>query len=179
MWKHDTLGVSRTFIDLIDFVFAGNKDPELFSLVIWNLWNRRNNLLLGKPFITLDKILKHSQERLIKALSSLATSSFHWSQQQTSWSPLEFPWYKINFDGATFAEDNKASLGVVIQNNEGLVNASLTQKLPLPSTVIEVEVLAVRRVLELALEIVFDNIILEGDLEILFKALKNGGRRLA
>lgn len=77
MWKHDTLGVSRTFIDLIDFVFAGNKDPKLFSLVIWNLWNRCNNLLLGKPFITLDKILKHSRERLIKALSSLATSSLH------------------------------------------------------------------------------------------------------
>ena len=44
---------------------------------------------------------------------------------------------------------------------------------------IEVEVLVVRRALELALEIGFDNIILEGDLEILFKALKNGGRSLA
>ena len=44
---------------------------------------------------------------------------------------------------------------------------------------IEVKVLVVRRALELALEIGFDNIILEGDLEILFKALKNGGRSLA
>lgn len=41
--------------------------------------------------------------------------------------------------------------------------ASLTQKLPLPSTMIEVEVLAARRALELALETGFDNIILEGD----------------
>ena len=43
---------------------------------------------------------------------------------------------------------------------------------------IEVEVLAARKALELALEIGFDNIILEGILEILFKALKNGGRSL-
>ena len=57
--------------------------------------------------------------------------------------------------------------------------ASLTQQLPLPSTVIEVEVLAVRRAIEIALEIGFDNIILEGNSEILFKALKNGGRSLA
>ena len=48
----------------------------------------------------------------------------------------------------------------------------------MPSTVIEVEVLAARKALELALEIGFDNIILEGILEILFKALKNGGRSL-
>ena len=43
---------------------------------------------------------------------------------------------------------------------------------------IEVEVLVARKALELALEIGFDNIILEGILEILFKALKNGGRSL-
>ena len=48
----------------------------------------------------------------------------------------------------------------------------------MPSTVIEVEVLVARKALELALEIGFDNIILEGILEILFKALKNGGRSL-
>lgn len=78
---------------------------------------------------------------------------------------LEAPWYKINFEVATFAKDNKDGLGVVIRNNEGLVlvMASLTQKLPLPSTMIEVEVLAARRALELALETGFDNIILEGD----------------
>ena len=57
--------------------------------------------------------------------------------------------------------------------------ASLTQKLPMPSSVIEVEVLAARRALELALELGFDNIILEGDSEILLKALKNGASRLA
>ena len=43
---------------------------------------------------------------------------------------------------------------------------------------IEVEVLVARKALELALEIGFDNVILEGILEILFKALKNGGRSL-
>ena len=47
MWNHDALRGSKTFTNLIEFVFASNKDPELFS-VIWNLWNRWNNLLLGK-----------------------------------------------------------------------------------------------------------------------------------
>ena len=95
------------------------------------------------------------------------------------WIAPEAHGFKVNFDGATFADDDTVGLGVVIQNDVGLVMASLTQKLPLPSSIIEVEVFAARRALELALELGFDNIILEGDSEILLKALKNGGSRLA
>ena len=43
----------------------------------------------------------------------------------------------------------------------------LSQKIPLPMSVIEVEVLAARRALEFAVELGFDHIILEGESEIL------------
>ena len=56
----------------------------------------------------------------------------------------------MNFDGAIFDKDNNAGLGVVIWNNEGLVLASLSQLIPLPPTVIEVETLTARRALEVA-----------------------------
>ncbi|KAK9990466.1 hypothetical protein SO802_025451 [Lithocarpus litseifolius] len=46
-----------------DVIKRGTVDPVLFSLVLWNLWNRRNNLRLGKPTLPLDKVLEHSQER--------------------------------------------------------------------------------------------------------------------
>ena len=96
-----------------------------------------------------------------------------------AWSPQEAPRYKINYDAATFTKDGKAGLGVVTQNSEGLVMASLTQQIPLPTTVIETEALAARRVTEFALEIGLANIILEGDNETLFKALKTGDNSLA
>ena len=96
-----------------------------------------------------------------------------------AWSPPEAPQYKINYDAATFAEDNNASLGVVIRNNEGPVMASLTQQIPLLATVIEIKALVARRVMEFALEIGLDNIVLEGNNEYLFKALKSGDRSLA
>ena len=64
----------------------------------------------------------------------------HPTQQVPSWTTLESPCYKINFDGAIFDKDNSASLSVVIWNNEGyLVMASLSQLIPLPSMVNEVE----------------------------------------
>ena len=69
----------------------------------------------------------------------------HLTQQVPSWTALESPCYKINFDGAIFDKDNSASLSVVIWNNEGyLVMASLSQLIPLPPMVNEVETLTTR-----------------------------------
>ena len=66
-------------------------------------------------------------------------------------------------DGALFATDNIVGLGVVIRNEHGQVMASLFERIPLPSTVLEVEVLAARRGIELAVETGFRNIVLEND----------------
>ena len=60
-----------------------------------------------------------------------------------------------------------------------MVMASLTQQLPLPSTVLEVEDLEARRVLEFALELGFDRVILEGDCKILIKALQSMKKSIA
>lgn len=68
---------------------------------------------------------------------------------------------------------------MVIQNDAGLVMVSLSQQIPLPFTVIEVEVMAARREVELALECGFRSIILEGDSKVLYKALQQGTRCLA
>ena len=60
-WNQGTLKQSTRFTDFIGFIFVGTVDPKLFSLVLWNLWNQRNNLRLGKPTLLLDKVLEHSQ----------------------------------------------------------------------------------------------------------------------
>ena len=108
------------------FVFTGNKEPELFSIVIWNLWNRRNNLRLGKTALPLDKITKHARERQLEALAPLANRSLHRGQHQMAWSPPEAQRCKINYDAVTFVEDNKAGLGIVIRNGDGYTLVSLT-----------------------------------------------------
>ena len=87
--------------------------------------------------------------------------------------------YKLNFDGATFAEDGTAGIGVVIHNDARLVMAPLSQRIPLPASVIKVEALAARRAMEFALELGFDNVTLEGDSKVLVKTLNDGGNTLA
>ena len=50
---------------------------------------------------------------------------------------------------------------------------SLTERTMLPFTAIEVEAMAARRALSLALETGFDRVVLEGDSQVLVTALQN------
>ncbi|XP_030939840.1 uncharacterized protein LOC115964723 [Quercus lobata] len=132
---------------------TGNREPELFVVVLWTLWNRRNNLHLGKPTLSLGQVV--------------------------AWQAQVQDAYKVNFDGAVFVEEGLVGLGVVIHNNHELIMASLTQQIPLLDSIIEVEVLVARKALELTLELGFDNITFEGDFEVLIKSLAKGGNSLA
>ncbi|XP_075645080.1 uncharacterized protein LOC142616078 [Castanea sativa] len=158
-WRHEALKGSSDFTD--------------------NLWNRRNNLRLGKVALPIDRITEHARGRRLEALVPPMLHIPNRTQHQKVWSPPEAHGFKANYDAATFFEENKAGLGVVIRNSNGLVLASLTQQVPLPAIVIELEAQAARQATELALEIGLDSIVLEGANESLFKALRNGDRNLA
>ena len=86
------------------------------------------------------------------------------------WSPPKPMRYKLNFDGVVFAEQNAARPGVIIRNEERLLMVATSQQRPLPSTVLEVEVLAARRALEFSQELGLARVILEGDSKILIKS---------
>ena len=156
----------------------GNKEPELFAVVIWTLWNRRNNLRLGKPTLPLDKVLEFGQECMMGSETTNVPPLHPHGQSTTHWTTPKANGFKINFDDATFANKDSARIGVVIRNDAGLIMASLTQQIPLPTLVIEVEALVARRALEFALDLGFDDITLEGDSELLIKNLMNGGSKL-
>ena len=64
VWKVDGLKRCPNFIDLLGCIFAENRDPELFSTVVWFLWNQRNNLRLSKGSIPLDQVLQQARNKL-------------------------------------------------------------------------------------------------------------------
>ncbi|KAL0006685.1 hypothetical protein SO802_008187 [Lithocarpus litseifolius] len=79
----------------------------------------------------------------------------------------------MNYDGAIFQEQGRAGIGVVVRNSAGAVMASLSQQIPLPTTIAQVEALAARRAVELALELGITRAIIEGDSETICKDLSN------
>ena len=177
-WNHSTLHACSSFIDVFDLIFVGNKEPELFATVIWTLWKRGNNLRLSKLALTIDKVMEFAQEWLTGSKHTNERSSHPHGRATTHWTAPDANGIKINFDGVIFADRDCAGIGVVIRNDAGLIMASLTQQIPLPTTVIEVEALAARRALEFTLELGFDDITFEGDSVLLIRNLKNGGSKL-
>ena len=63
-WSHDNLKQVVTFIDLLGTVFAENREPAFFAMVLWALWNRRNNLRLGKKVEPLTHLLQQAKQCL-------------------------------------------------------------------------------------------------------------------
>lgn len=57
--------------------------------------------------------------------------------------------------------------------------ASLSQQVPLPTTVAQVEAMAARKAVELALEIGLANVIIEGDSDIVYRELNSTDPSLA
>ncbi|KAL0005280.1 hypothetical protein SO802_012841 [Lithocarpus litseifolius] len=101
-----------------------------------------NNIFFSVP---------HS-ERYSEFQATLPPSSPSRSPLRTLWKPPPLDTFKINFDGAVFAEENYSGVGVIIRNREGLVIAALSEKIPQLLQPIEIEAMAATRALEFARE---------------------------
>ena len=89
------------------------------------------------------------------------------------WTSLQVGLVKIDFDGAVFSESNQSGIGVVIQDNNGAVLASCSEKIHQAYKPDEVEALAALKAVTFACELGFWRAILEGDSLGLIKALKS------
>ena len=78
-----------------------------------------------------------------------------------------------------FAEKKCSGLGVIIRNQEGLVIASMSTRLPQQLQPIEIEALAASKALEFAREVGISEAVLEGDSLLVMKALKTKNAGLA
>ena len=87
--------------------------------------------------------------------------------------PSFCPTLKVNYDGAVFCETSEARLGAVIRNSAGRVVASCVERITLPQIVAELEATAARRAILLAKELNLSSITLEGDSEIINRALQD------
>ena len=85
--------------------------------------------------------------------------------------PPPWPKLKVNFDGAVFRENQRAKVGVIVRDAVGRVCASMAESFHLPFSVAAVEVLAAKKALQLAKDLGFHSIILEGDLKMAIDGL--------
>ena len=105
--------------------------------------------------------------------------TIHTQKQRARWLPPPQDFFKINYDGAVFPDENRSGVGVMIRNNLGLVIASLVQQLPQAYQAVEVEAMAACRAMEFGREIGVAKVIVEGDSATVVKALSANDKGLA
>ena len=93
----------------------------------------------------MNQVLQFAKDRRKEFQTAQSTFSKQMHRKHTRWKPPEAGQFKVNYDGAVFREQGRAGIGVVIRNSDGAVLASLSQQIPLPTTVAQVEALAARR----------------------------------
>ena len=92
------------------------------------------------------------------------------------WSPPTENLYKVNFNAALFEHLGFAGLGVLVRDGRGNVLAALSQKIALPQSVEMAEALAAKRAVQLATEMSFLRVVVEGDCKRVVQALQAQGR---
>ena len=85
------------------------------------------------------------------------------SPTRVRWSPPLPNSLKVNFNGASFKDIDRAGLGVVVLDSQGKALASLSERVPLSFSSDLVEAFAVVRAIFFVLEIGCLSFILEGD----------------
>ena len=99
--------------------------------------------------------------------------------RRTRWKPPNPGTFKVNFDGATFVDENCSGLGVVVRDEAGLVIAAMATRVPQLLQAIEIEALAANKALEFAQELDLTDVVLEGDSLLVMAALNSKNPVLA
>ncbi|GMY15487.1 hypothetical protein FCV25MIE_10726 [Fagus crenata] len=170
------------FADLLIKVLHLGRDsePELFIIICWELWQRRNKIRLQQEAVSINQVGSKAKCYLEEFTRETEQSKPQPQPEMTvKWQPPSKLRYKVNFNGAVFKETNEAGIGVIVRDSHGLVMASLTQKVRFPHSVPSIEAWAVKRAIQFVLEIGLTEAEFEGDSQIIVSALNNPHPSLA
>ena len=100
-------------------------------MLVWTIWYRRNKARTPPLAMPLDLVPQRAFESLMEFRSAQPRKVSAPVRPRIRWTPPPEDFYKINFDAAVFQEDNRAGIGMIVCDSNGLVMASLSQNIPL------------------------------------------------
>ena len=154
--------------------------PEMFAIISWSLWNRRNALHFGHEALPIVKISSVACTLLHDFINSqILDAPPVWPVVQHQWCPLEQGLVKVNFDAALFKHKNSAGLGAIVQDWRGANLGALSMSVLLSSIVAELEALACLRAVQFAADLGLQRVIFEGDLIMIISAVSHGSSVMA
>ena len=165
---HDVSPQPVSFSDLSStfMQFWDDFRMEIFSIIAWLLWNRRNASQFGKPVHPLYKLCNiagNILQEYLTAQNEVEESAPIGPIVLQHWPPPNHDNYKVNFDAAIFNSSNSAGIGVMVHDCAGEAIRALSMSIPLPQSVANMEALAYRRAMQFVAEIGLTQVVFEGD----------------
>ena len=177
MWDSSiSIPCFSSFQDLVETNVESGKDLNRFATMVWAIWNRRNMIQTSSKHIPIQQALSEVQKArssFVQTIPPCPLDQTPQSDPRSIWKPPSWPKLKVNFDGAVFREVQRAGVGVVVDNVEGYVLASMAKTFHLPFSIAVVEVIAAKKALQFAKDIELCSIILKGDSKIAINGLNS------
>ena len=137
------------FFDLWKLLSSKPQAREQFAITAWFIWNRQNKIHLHQTITPLSQVPSEVSHYLLEYKKFNVASVKVKPVRGVKWKLSGSGCIKTNFDEAVFADTNEAGIGVVIRDSRGQVLASLSERIPNPSSVAVLELLATKRVVML------------------------------
>ena len=124
-WRWLSEMTGRCVKDIFKRALEEEMDVALLAFTSWAVWNKRNQVRLKETACPLEQIhaLSKDKKNEFQLLHKSVGPPQH--KNHVRWKPPNQGLYKVNYDGAIFAQQARASIGVVIRNEDGTVMASM------------------------------------------------------
>ncbi|KAF5469518.1 hypothetical protein F2P56_013583 [Juglans regia] len=135
---------------------------ESLVLSAWGLWNRRNKLMFENKKVSPEQAIDHALSMYQEHLSA----SYEHKRgllPQCRWQPPPAGVLKLNIDGATFHEQCRSGVGMVLRDERGKVLLTASKPKHDVSDPIEIEFLAVLRGLQICFPLGISELEVESD----------------
>ncbi|KAE8666664.1 Protein NRT1/ PTR FAMILY 2.7 [Hibiscus syriacus] len=180
-------GLSQVIVDwsgsspLSWLVFAHsklfNEGFDLFLALLWNIWNRRNDMVHnGEMQSDRDVIVRSSslieEYHKVTKVDAIVRDEVGFSRYR-GWIKPGQDEIKVNVDGAFCKDSRVAAIGVVARDSHGMVIAGLAKKINPPCSAESAEVVAFTEGIKLAFENGWNRVVIEGDAISIVNRLAN------
>uniref|UniRef100_A0A7N2N0P5 Reverse transcriptase zinc-binding domain-containing protein n=1 Tax=Quercus lobata TaxID=97700 RepID=A0A7N2N0P5_QUELO len=102
LWKLNVPNKGQFVRELLELVVCSSLNSEVFAMVCWALWNRRNKMRVGEVVWPLTQVVGIARHHLQEFQQVRRYPSKKIRAQRPRWKPPDTGWVKANFDGAIF-----------------------------------------------------------------------------